>query len=39
MINAKRGKRITLQNFIHQIPLKATTDIAAIPPDPLKNLR
>ena len=29
----KNGKKITLQNFSKQIPLRATTDIIAIPPE------
>jgi FkbM family methyltransferase len=32
LLNAKNGKPITLENFTHQIPLRATTDIIAIPP-------
>jgi FkbM family methyltransferase len=32
--NAKNGKKITLQNFSNQIPLRATTDVIAIPPEP-----
>jgi FkbM family methyltransferase len=32
LLNAKNGKQITLENFSHQIPLRATTDIIAIPP-------
>lgn len=32
LFNAKNGRQITLQNFSNQIPLKATTDIIAIPP-------
>jgi hypothetical protein len=36
LLNAKNGKKITLQNFSKQIPLRATTDIIAIP---LKSLR
>jgi FkbM family methyltransferase len=39
LMNAKNGKRITIQNFTNQIPLRATTDIIAIPPDSSKNLR
>jgi FkbM family methyltransferase len=31
--NIKNGKKITLQNFSNQIPLRATTDIIAIPPE------
>jgi FkbM family methyltransferase len=31
--NAKNGKNITLQNFSNQIPLRATTDVIAIPPE------
>jgi FkbM family methyltransferase len=36
LLNAKNGKKITLQNFTNQIPLKATTDIIAIPPKSLR---
>lgn len=32
--NAKNGKKITLQNFSNHIPLRATTDVIAIPPEP-----
>jgi hypothetical protein len=32
MLNAKNGNKIDLQNFSNQIPLRATTDIIAIPP-------
>jgi len=32
LFNAKNGKKINLQNFSNQIPLRATTDIIAIPP-------
>lgn len=32
LFNSKKGKKITLQNFTNQIPLRATTDIIAIPP-------
>jgi len=32
--NAKNGKKITLQNFSNQIPLRATIDVIAIPPKP-----
>ena len=32
LFNAKNGRKINLQNFSNQIPLKATTDIIAIPP-------
>ena len=32
LLNAKNGKKIHLQNFSNQIPLRATTDIVAIPP-------
>jgi len=32
LINAKNGKKITLKNIASQIPLRATTDIIAIPP-------
>ncbi len=35
LFNAKNGKKINLQNFSNQIPLKATTDIIAIPPKQL----
>lgn len=34
--NAKNGKKITLQNFSNQIPLRSTTDIIAIPPKSLR---
>ncbi len=36
LLNAKNGKRITVRNFTHQIPLRATTDIIAIPPKSIK---
>jgi FkbM family methyltransferase len=39
LLNAKNGKKITVQNFANQIPLRATSDIIAIPPNFLKNLR
>ncbi len=39
LLNAKNGTRITLKNFTRQIPLRATTDIMAIPPESFKNLR
>ncbi len=39
LLNAKNGKKITAQNFSNQIPLRATSDIIAIPPNFLKNLR
>lgn len=32
LLNAKNGQKIHLQNFSNQIPLRATTDIIAIPP-------
>jgi len=32
LLNAKNGKKITVKNFSNQIPLRATTDIIAIPP-------
>jgi FkbM family methyltransferase len=32
LLNAKNGKEITLQNFFDHIPLRATNDIIAIPP-------
>jgi FkbM family methyltransferase len=32
LLNAKNGKEITLQNLSNHIPLRATTDIIAIPP-------
>jgi len=32
LLNTKNGKKINLQNFSNQIPLRATTDIIAIPP-------
>ena len=39
LLNTKNGKKITVQNFTNQIPLKATSDIIAIPPNFVKNLR
>jgi FkbM family methyltransferase len=36
LLNAKNGKRITVRNFTHQIPLRTTTDIIAIPPKSIK---
>jgi FkbM family methyltransferase len=32
LFNAKNGEEITIQNYSHQIPLRATTDIIAVPP-------
>jgi FkbM family methyltransferase len=32
LLNIKNGKKINLQNFSNQIPLRSTTDIIAIPP-------
>jgi len=32
LLNAKNGQKITVENFSNQIPLRATTDIIAIPP-------
>jgi FkbM family methyltransferase len=34
--NSKNGKKITVQNFTQQIPLKTTTDVIAIPPKSLR---
>lgn len=36
LLNARNGEKIMLQNFTHQIPLRATTDIIAIPPKSLR---
>jgi len=36
LLNARNGQKITLQNFTNQIPLRATTDIIAIPPKSLR---
>lgn len=33
LINSKKGRTITLENFFRQIPLRSTTDIIAIPPN------
>jgi hypothetical protein len=32
LLNAKNGRKITLQNFAYQIPQRSTIDIIAIPP-------
>jgi FkbM family methyltransferase len=32
LINSKNGKKITLENFHQQIPLRSTIDIVAVPP-------
>jgi len=32
MINSKNGKSVTAENYFQQIPLRATTDIIALPP-------
>lgn len=34
LFNIKNGKKINLHNFINQIPMRATTDIIAVPPKP-----
>jgi FkbM family methyltransferase len=34
--NSKNGKKITLQNFTRQIPLRATTDVIAVPPKSMR---
>lgn len=36
LCNSKNGKKISVQNVTHQIPLRATTDVIAIPPESLR---